>query len=371
MNFIKTFYLMFPIVLISTLGACSSFSLHDPLYSTDMLSREDLLSGQAIFGKPVDNMALPEDHVIALNEKMQAYLTHYIPKNYVKSSKVRSLMDMMLGAGTLNMQYDMSKTHTAEEAFLKSEGNCLAFSYLFIAFAREAGLKVSFQEVAIPLEWGSASGDYYYYSRHVNVRVHMKKTNDLIVDIDHMDYKPHHKAWDISDQGAIALYYSNKGTDFLMKEDHENAFLYLAKALKLAPEDGVIWSNLGVLYRIIGQHKYAERAYFIALKTHSKKRSVFGNLSVLYKEVGEIEKSEYYEGLAKEHQMKNPYYRYYQALGAYELGDYAQSLSHLKAALKRQVDEKKFYELLGETYAKLGEEDRANRAWEKAKKLVY
>ncbi len=357
-------------VLVLILSGCSSFETQDPFYSATVITRADLLSGEALLGDRAKTMTLPEDNVLAVNDDMRAYLERYVPRNYVENTRVRVLARMLFGKGTLGMEYDASQTLTAQEAFKRSEGNCLAFSYLFTAFARERGLKVSFQEVEIPPEWNDAGDELYYYSRHVNVIIQMKEIQNLVIDIDRVNFKPHYRAWRISDKYAVALYYSNKGTDYLFKGDYDNAFRYLAKALELSPKDPAIWSNLGVLYRMKEMYNYSEKSYFIALKYDSQHQSVLSNLSVLYEHMGEIEKSEYYFKLAKSHQLKNPYYRYHQALDSYALGNYDQTLRHLKEALKRQNKEHKFHNLLGETYAKLGDEARSNKALTKAKELL-
>ena len=362
------FFLLISLMLV--LGGCSRFKTQDPVYSAAVITRADLLSGDILFGDVARKLVLPEDHVMEINDEMLAYLQRYVPRNYGEVARVKTLARMIFGKGLLAMEYNVSKTHTARDAFLKSEGNCLAFSYLFLVLARERGLKVYFQEVEIPPEWNHVGDELYYFSRHVNVRVEMRENRDYVIDIDRVNYKLHYPAWTISDKQAVALYYSNKGTDYLYQGKIKNAFRYLVKALKLAPKDAAIWSNLGVMYRMQGLYNYAEKAYFVALKYDRRQRSVLTNLSVLYAQMGEIEKAEYYTQLTREYQMKNPYYRYYQALEAFESGNYTLSLDHLKAAVKRRGDERKFHDLLGATYAKLGDENRAEQAWAKAKKLL-
>ncbi len=362
--------IVFSLLILLVLGGCSVVKTQDPVYSATVITRADLLSGEALLGPKAKDMILPEDHVMQINDNMRQYLNRYVPRNYVETVRVKVLSRMIFGQGALGMTYDASQTHTARDAFLKAEGNCLAFSYLFAALAREQGLKVSFQEVEIPPEWSSAGDELYYLSRHVNIRIHMKEVRDFVVDIDRVNYKSHYRAWTISDDNAIALYYSNKGTDYLYDGDFENAFRYLAKGLKLAPHEAALWSNLGVLYRMKEMYSYAEKAYFIALKYDTSNQSALSNLSVLYDHMGEVEKSEYYFRLAKEHQMKNPYYRYHQAQEAFDEGDYDLALYHLKSALKRRKNERKFYNLMAITYAQLGDEEKASQAWAKAKKLV-
>lgn len=365
----KTYHLIV-ILLVFILSGCSSLKTQDPYYTAAVVTSADLISGEALFGEQAKDIVLPDDDVLALNDTMRAYLKRYVPHNYVETMRVRVLARMIFGKGTLGMEYNASKTLTAMNAFKHTEGNCLAFSYLFTAFARERGLRASFQEVDIPPQWSAVGDELYYLSRHVNVILNMREVRDIVIDIDSINYKPHYRARKISDNYAIALYYSNKGTDYMIAEDFENAFRYLVKALELSPRDPAIWSNLGVMYRMKGMYNYAEKAYFVALKYKGRNKSVLTNLSALYEYMGEMEKSEYYSSLARDYQLKNPYYNYYQALDAFAEGDYDLTLRHLKMALKRQKKEHKFHKLLGETYAKLGDDTRANKALIKAQELL-
>ncbi|MCF8474078.1 MAG: hypothetical protein K9G26_05210 [Emcibacter sp.] len=370
MLILQSKYLSFVILLMATLSGCSSsYALRSPIYSIDNITKKDLLSGEALFGDKAHDIILPEDHVMSLDEDMKTFVDKYLPRNMAPASQVRNLMSLMLRADALNMKYDATKTYTAHGAFKASEGNCLSFSYLFTVLARERGLRVSFQEVAIPSEWDPAKDTFYYVSRHVNVRISMQDRRDLIIDIDRINYKPHYESWKISDKNAVALYYSNKGADYIIKNNYENAFRYLVKAIELSPKDASIWSNLGILYRLKGMYNYAEKAYFIALKFDSVRLSVFNNLVTLYDQVGDVKRSEYYKDLTKKYQMGNPYYRYYKALDAFDREEYDIALGHLKKAIKKRNTEKMFFDLLAQTYRKLGDDSHAEEILEKARKL--
>lgn len=366
--FLKKYHFIISLLIIMPSG-CSSIDMQNPIYSAEKISRKNLLSGEVIFGDSALKIILPDDGVMDISDKMVSSLNHYVSQKGAKRSRIISLLHMMTGSGALGMKYDMSKTYTAQDAFKYSEGNCLAFSYLFAALARENGLKVKFQEIDIPPQWNPAGGTLYYISRHVNVRVQTETARDYVVDIDRINYKPHYKARIISEKQATALYYSNKGTDYLSEGDYKKAYLYLVKSLILAPHDAAVWSNLGVLYRLNGKYSYAEKSYFIALKYDSHNQSVLNNLVVLYDQIGHSEKSTYYSNLVKEYQLKNPYYRYHRALEAFAEGDYDLTLRHLKAALKTQNDDLKFHNLLEATYTKLGDDTRASKASEKTNAL--
>lgn len=363
-------FLILPCLLVLILGGCSSVKLQDPFYSADEITRADLLSGRGLFGDGDGRVSLPDDHVMALDDTMWTYLAKNDTRSHGRSYQVRNLMRLMVDQENLGMVYDMSKTYTARDAFHNSRGNCLAFGFLYAAFGRAQGLDISFREVEVPPQWDKVEGELYFFSRHVNLKVHLGVNQYFIVDFDKLNYKPHYRSWKISDKKAFALYYSNIGTDYLLEEDFKNAFRYFAKALELWPQDSAIWSNIGVLFRKMDKYDYAEKAYFIAMEHNESQNSVFTNLSVLYDRMGQIKKAEYYFQVAQEHQKKNPFYRYHQALEAFQIGDYALTLDHLKAALKRDEDVYEFHALLVETYIKLGDQGRANKARAKAVKLL-
>ena len=70
----------------------------------------------------------------------------------------------------LDFDYEPSLTLTAADTFNHRTGNCLSFTAMFIAMAREAGLKAWFQEVKLPPEWSSVN-DTFLVSMHVNAVV--------------------------------------------------------------------------------------------------------------------------------------------------------------------------------------------------------
>lgn len=351
-----------------TLSACSHKTLQ--LDAENIISKDDLLRGDILLGEDAEKINLPDEDILYINEKARSLLNYYVPDNYNDHMKVNLLMKAVLGRGAMSLRYDVDKTHTAQGAFESREANCLGFSYLFVSMARELGLKARFQEVYIPPQWTSAKEKVYYFSRHVNVRVDIPQTGaSYIIDIDRASVKPHYRVKMLSDRHAKALYYNNVAMEYLTKEETADAFRYLIKALKMAPEESAIWSNLGVLYRLNDLPKYAEKAYQIALDYGKSTQSVLNNLSTLYDHIGNMEKAQYYAALAKRHQMKNPYYRYHRAQEAYAEGDYKTTLDHLRAAVKKKTNEYKFHQLLAETYTKLGMEPQAHKASSKAEKL--
>lgn len=365
----KGLFSFLALLCILSLSACS-LKFHQ-LNTQNVITKSDLLKGKALLGVRAENLILPDDDIFSINDKAIALLEHYVPRNYSKSLKTTMLMQAMLGHGAMSLEYKMDNTYTAQQAFDMREANCLAFSYLFVSMARNVGLKVRFQEVFIPPEWSAANENVYYFSRHVNVKVETDSNISYVVDIDYSSVKSHYRVRTLTDKQAKALYYNNVAMEYLEKEQTLDAFRYVVKALKLAPTESAIWSNLGVLYRLNDLPEHAEKAYQFALDYGTFTQSVLNNLATLYEHMGYHEKAQYFSGLARSHQMKNPYYRYHRAQEAYEVGDYQTTLDHLRAAVSKKKNEYKFHHLLALTYQKLGMEIKADQETLKAEKLKF
>mgnify|MGYP001208561973 CR=1 FL=1 len=344
-------------------GVLSGCSRNHQAYFPDLaqrdISREDLLSGRSLWGEAAEELVLPEDHVMRMSPQMRAFLDRYVPGNYADPMKIRAILEAIISPGALGMEYDRSLTFTARESFRRAEGNCLGFSYVFVLLARERGLKAYFQEVEIPPDWTPAAERLVFVNRHINVRVDTRIGHDMVVDIDRANVKPFYPVRRISDKEAEAHYYSNKGAEYLDRGNMKNAFRYFVKAVRLMPKSSAFWSNLGVFYRLNNLPWHAEKAYFIALKYKPSNYSVMTNLAILYEIQGEVEKAEYFTGLAKRYQQKNPYYHYYRAQEAYNDGDYQATLRHLRGVIRQKIEDYRFYDLMAEAYIKLGKQDEA------------
>ncbi len=108
------------------------------------------MSGRVLFGEAVDTSAIRADDILALNEEMRNYVAAKIGNDPQARSRLRKLIRGMIDDGLLTLDYDPNLTYTATETFRNRQGNCLSFSILFAALAREADLETTFQMVEIP-----------------------------------------------------------------------------------------------------------------------------------------------------------------------------------------------------------------------------
>jgi Flp pilus assembly protein TadD len=323
----------------------------------------DILRGAAFF--PVDE-PLPElepAQLLAVTDEMRAFLDEHIPVKTVSDEiKTDRILKGLLDDG-LHIQYNNLKTYTAAETFREREGNCLSFTTLFIALAREAGVVVSYQEVEVPPSW-SAVGDTHYFSLHINVLVDLRR-KQKIVDFDVQSRSDKLLGTIIGDDTAAAQYDNNMAVFYLTNGDLPRAFQYSRRAILERPNTGYFWANLGTILRRAGEPDQAERAYLAAIDL-SREPTALSNLARLYRRQGNYQQAEVYALRAEQSRSHNPYYLYELAEVAYEKGDFAQANELLRSAIKKRRDEPEFHRLYGLTWAQLNRPDKAEHSFELA-----
>lgn len=363
--FISRFILALSMLIM--MSACVTVS--EEYYTGNEITPSELLSGQAILGMPVKSGDLPDDNVLAMTAKMDAFLNEYIPSNLTAPSKARKLNDALFNKNKLAMIYEVGQTYTAQQTFENKTGNCLSFAYLYSVMAKKLGLDVIFQEVDILPEWDRASDQLLISSRHVNLRLKIYGSDDLVVDIDQINLNRFYKTTAITQSHAVALYYSNMAMDFLVDEQYEKALKYLLKGLSLEPKSSILWANLGVIYRRSGHNDHAERSYFMALEYDKNNSSSINNLAYLYSQTGEQIKAEYFAKRSQSHQLRNPFYRYGQAQIDLNEMRYKSALKHIKYAIRINKDIAQFYMLQSEILERLGNKRDAQKSIRAAERL--
>jgi tetratricopeptide (TPR) repeat protein len=281
--------------------------------------------------------------------------------------RLERLVDFMFSADGLGMAYQHDATYTVEEAYRTRKANCLTFTLLAIALAREAGLEAHAQEIEETLAWRQEH-DTIYRTNHVNagIRVgHQRYTIDV--------------AWDtliardppepISDQRLLGLYYGNRAVELMAEDRRGEADLYMAMALALDPDYAPGWSNAGVLYLRNGDPDAAEQAYLRALALQPMQAAALFNLVGLYQRSGRQAQAVRYQKQLESVRIKDPFHHFLLALDYEKAGDYRRALSHYQRAIRLHQGEHRFHFGLARAYLQLGDARRAGRALTRAQAL--
>jgi tetratricopeptide (TPR) repeat protein len=325
------------------------------------ITPDELLAGTPLGVAGASVALVPERDVLAVSPEMRAFLDAHVDRNGSATLKLDQLVTAIMDAKTFGVVYD-DRTRTAAETFRARRGNCLSFSTLFVALARDVGLHAEFEEVDIPPDW-TLERDTYVLNQHVNVRVDLGQAGVRVVDFNIADFRANYEMRTISETRALAHYYNNIGVERMLASDTAAALACFRTAIA----DGdrrfpPAWTNLGTLYLRNGHPAHAEAAYLQALKEDDGDLVAMSDLARLYDRLGDRERAAAYQKRVIRHRWLNPYYRYELARLAYVAQHYDAAIGHLKYAIRRRPREDRFYFLLGMSYMRKGDA-RAARRW--------
>ena len=314
--------------------------------------------------------SLPDTDVLALDPQMHLFLDRFVDARQSDYIKLRQLLYAIMDEGSFGLEYD-DQTRTAAETFHLQRGNCLSFTNMFVAMARQVGIDARFQEVDIPPDW-TVQGGAFVLNRHVNVLVDLgyPGKGKRVVDFNIDDFRTSYDRREVHDRRAVAHYYNNMGVDRMLAGETVEALLYFRKAIENDHRFSPPWGNLGTLYRRNGRLAYAERAYLKALDANRADIVAMSNLADLYEKQGDAERAAGYRRRVDAHRMSNPYYRYRLAREAFLAEDYDTSIGHLKYSVRKKKNEDTFYFLMGLSYLKKGDESAARQWMEKAEQVA-
>ena len=307
-----------------------------------------------------DAAAVPSPDLLAIDDEMRAFVQRYTGGMSRARQRLMSLHRAIRGAATLGVRYDPAAEGTARDVFHGGSANCLSYATLFVALAREAGLKAHYQWVDVRPQW-SLQGERVLLRLHVNVLVQPGRSERYMVDIDPLPTREVAGSRLLSDSDALALYHANIAMYALADEDIVQAWLHSARALQLGPGLAQLWVNIGAVYRQAGQHRAAERSYMTALDLEPGNDSAMNNLVVLYRIEGREEERARWERKVEDYRDSNPYYHAWLGDQAAQELDWAEARSNYQQALKLLPDDSRLLYSLGIAHHEMKEHEQASR----------
>ncbi|MEZ5565673.1 MAG: transglutaminase domain-containing protein [Gammaproteobacteria bacterium] len=339
-------------------GCTTRLPVDDPLLQPQAISPQRLLAGAPLTGG-VEPNSVPLADILGLNDEMRRFVTDHVPAESGSQWRLRALLRALLEDAGYTIEYE-DRTYTAAEAFRLRRANCLGFTNMFVALAREAGLTVHFQEVDVPPDWSqNAAG--LVQSRHVNTLVVAEDGSERVVDFNMADFRTSYDRRMISDARAAAHFYNNDGVDRMAAGDRLAALQYFRMAIDADGSFAPVWINLGALYSRAGYPAWAEAAWLHTLTLAPHEYVAMSNLERLYRDAGRSAAADKLAARIKHFRNANPYYRYQLAEQAFSRGDYRKAIAHLRFAVQKKPNEDRFYALMGLAWLREGDADRAQR----------
>jgi len=310
---------------------------------------------------PDQVMVLPA----SLRDRVHREILHDNPAPHERLERLGAFMFAPEGLG---MTYAETSNLTVAQAYEARTANCLTFTLLFLALAKEAGLDASPQEIEQILGFRQADGTLYL-SNHVNATVRVGARR-YTVDVAGDQIIPRDKPEPITETRLIAHYYNNLAVDRLAATDYAGALALLDIALKLDPDYASYWSNAGVVRTRDGDVRAGEKDYRRALALDPNNTNALFNLAGLASRTGNRSlEVEYRTRLAKI-QRTDPFHAFVQAVNAENAGDLKRAIREYRRTVELQPQEHRFHSALANAYLKAGKTQLAIRSLARAQALT-
>jgi Flp pilus assembly protein TadD len=281
--------------------------------------------------------------------------------------RILSVVEAILDEDGIGLIYNPDATLTATEAFRSGVGNCMGFSNLLIASARELGLKAKYELVSHRLRWDKVD-DVLVGTLHVRV-VGFASGRKMVFDFYPLPLEPGSVAELLSDADAKAHHLNNLAAEAMRSGSAAEAYGLLYKAIEVSPTVDFVWSNLGLLLLRHDMPDAAEAAFLEAIAIEPDRMSTLSNLQRLYYLQERNTEAEELQFRLEKYRQDNPYYHAWLGDEAFARGDFEQAVDHFEDAITRKKDEPFFYFRLSDSYEALGMHESASRAYAKAQEI--
>lgn len=305
-----------------------------------------------------------ETQVLAVNEEMRRFVAEQVSPSLRPADRLTALTDALFGRRGIGLRYGDHETRTAAETFATASGNCISFTNLFVALAREAGLEAYFSEVDDVLT-REQKGEILINNKHMFVTVEIENAH-FTVDFATTQKTRYHDVRRITDRRAVAHYFNNLGVERLLEAGGPAAVPYLEKAVSLESDFAAAWINLGVAQRRSGRWDLAERAYLRAIDIDRFELAATSNLAYLYQAWGREEEAAVLRERVEGYRKRNPFRHYGMGRRALARGDLEDAVKHFREAVRRAPGEPRFLFALGDACYRLGRLKEAEESLSRA-----
>ena len=303
---------------------------------------------------PAEVMAIPPE----LRE-----LVHQRVRNASNSRKIRldRLATLLFDQDGLGMQYVEDATYTVAEAYRTRKANCLTFTLLTIALAREAGLQAYPQEIERTLSWNSAGENIFVQNMHVNAGLHIDG-RQFTIDVASSELLTHSPPRRVADARLLSLYYNNRAMELVLQERPAEARIWLTLALDIDDRHATPWNNAGVLAMRERDLSTAELHFLKALQLNPGHAGALANIVSHYQRLGNEAHAAKWRRQAERVLHSDPLQQFLLGRRAEQQLDLMEAVKRYKRAIRLDKRQHLFHSAIARVWLQLGEPERAREA---------
>lgn len=300
-----------------------------------------------------------------LSQSMKDWLARAVPTHTNELTQLLRLLEaLQRDDDGPRLHYQEGFTGTAQEVFETGAVNCLSFSQIVVAMARELGVEAFYMDVR-QFEQFTKEGDLVVVAGHMTAGFD-QGVERRILEFSVGPEVKYRDAVRIEDARAHAYYHSNRGAEHLQAGEVKLAIEWLRAATDVDPALPDAWANLGVALRRDGQLQEAEAAYRLSVELDPDFFPGYQNLVALYQLRGEPDAADLLLEVLGRRSTRNPFV--YLAVGDLSMGrgDWHSARRFYRRGWRLRRSDPDLSSALGRAHLKLGDRGKAEKLLRKA-----
>jgi tetratricopeptide (TPR) repeat protein len=309
----------------------------------------------------------PDDLLAMPAELRQRFHDEVLSGSALPARRLEAMMRFLFDEDGLGMRYAAEATHGVADAYRTRQANCLSFTLLTIALAREAGFDAYGQRHERILAWRQQDSNLVL-SNHVNagIRIHHRQyTVDVASDSVVVQGAPAR----MTDAELAALYHSNRAMERLLDGAIADALPQAQRSLQLDPRSATLWNNAGVAQLRSGHLEAATESYERAIALDPRHSGALFNLAQAYQRDGDAAGAQRLQERAQRVLERDPFHHFLQGYAAEGRGELVPAEAHYRRAIRLLGNEHRFHFALARVQSALGQHDAALRSLRRAREL--
>ncbi len=289
----------------------------------------------AAFAPP--SQVIDVNDVFAISPEMQRFADTDIARRIPTEGRVMALVDTLYEKGKRKFSYDAAATNNASGVFAARSGNCLSYTIMTAAFAKQLGVPVQFHVVTFGDVW-DRSNDVDFRIGHVNLtlgvpRLAGAETAQLV---DFGAYGDVHGDLldDIGEDVIVAMYLNNRAAEALARNELDDAYWWARAAVQHTPSYLAGYNTLGVIYMRRNDMASAERVFQRVLDREPENVMAMSNDVMALKGIGQTGQAQALAARLAQIQPFPPFFYFNRGMRAMEQRDYANA----KAEFTKEVN---------------------------------
>jgi Flp pilus assembly protein TadD len=275
--------------------------------------------------------------VFAVSPEMQHFIDAEIARRIPTEGKVMALVDTLYEKGKRKFSYDAAVTNNAAGVFAAHSGNCLSYTIMTAAFAKQLGVPVQFHVVTFGDVW-DRSNDVDFRIGHVNLTLGARRQigGETAQLVDFGAYGDAHGNLldDIGEDVIVAMYFNNRAAEALARNEIDDAYWWARAAVQHTPSFLAGYNTLGVIYMRRNDMAGAERVFQRVLDREPENLMAMSNDVMALKSLGQVAQAQALAARLAQIQPYPPFFYFNRGVRAMEQRDYATA----KAEFTREVN---------------------------------